>query len=366
MNKYITSKQATYALGLFIFAGNILTGALTSVKQDSWISMIMSIAIIFPVFLMYGRFMSLFPQMDLPEILDQLFGKVLSKVVISLFVIYFFSVCTLTVCTFTDFVQTIALIKTPHIVIATSLISVSAYMVYCGARTIGKWTRLMVPVVVFILLVTIVLSYNRYDVENILPIGEQSFSKLANGSLTVFSFPFGEAVIVLTLGSHIKGKRAPYKVLFGAFLVSFLMLFVIQLRNMLVLGPYISYAKYYTSYTAAGYISVGTFINRIEGSIMLNYNLSAIGKITLCIFALTKMNGSLFGLSNNKNIIMPISLLLLAFSMINFKNVMELFMFFEMYRYVALPFQIGLPLIIWIVAEIRMKIARKKAANAAA
>jgi spore germination protein KB len=55
---------------------------------------------------------------------------------------------------------------------------------------------------------------------------------------------------------------------------------------------------------------------------------------------------------------MPAGLLMLAFCAVIFKSTMEMFDFVKFYEYYALPFQLLIPLIIWITAEIRTKRGR--------
>jgi spore germination protein KB len=62
---------------------------------------------------------------------------------------------------------------------------------------------------------------------------------------------------------------------------------------------------------------------------------------------------------------MPVALLFLALSAIIYKNTMEMFDFISVYQFYAIPFQIIIPLAVWIAAEIKARAKRKAAGGAA-
>lgn len=63
----------------------------------------------------------------------------------------------------------------------------------------------------------------------------------------------------------------------------------------------------------------------------------------------------LFNVRDHKRLVMPISLLVLALSSVLFESMPELIEFIKAYRFYALPFQVFIPLLIWIVAEIKTR-----------
>jgi spore germination protein KB len=100
---------------------------------------------------------------------------------------------------------------------------------------------------------------------------------------------------------------------------------------------------------------VGDFLARLEGSIAMNFILAGIVKLSVCLIVASKGTATLFGIENYKEVILPVSLFIAALCSTLYHNVMQMFDFVRFYRYYAIPFQILIPIIIWIAAEIKMR-----------
>jgi spore germination protein KB len=121
--------------------------------------------------------------------------------------------------------------------------------------------------------------------------------------------------------------------------------------------------EYCPSDIAARIINIGDFLTRIEGSISMNFIMAGITKITVCLLVAAKGMAHLFGISNYRKILIPVALLALALSAILYETAMEMFAFLEAYQYYALLFQIIIPVIVWMFAEIKVRRQKKLAAG---
>jgi len=118
-------------------------------------------------------------------------------------------------------------------------------------------------------------------------------------------------------------------------------------------------ATYFPSFNAAKIMNLGDFLPRIESLITTNYLFAGITKIALCLLAASKGIANLFDLQDYREILAPAGMMILALSVISYESVMHLFEFVDRYYAIyAIPFQIIIPLAIWIAAEI--KVRRKK------
>jgi spore germination protein KB len=94
----------------------------------------------------------------------------------------------------------------------------------------------------------------------------------------------------------------------------------------------------------------------------MNFLLSGIVKITLCLIVAAKGISNVFALADYKRMIMPTSMLVVALCAIVYNSAMEMFGFLKYYQIYAIPFQILIPAVVWITAEIRQKMQAKKSA----
>ena len=355
----ISMRQAVCIIVLFLFGSSLIMGVSSKAAQDSWISLLLAPVLAIPMILIYARIMKAFPEKDFFEIAEMLLGKIAGKIVIALMTWYAIHLCALVLRNFSEFIEIAVMPETPQLPITIAMILVVVYMAKSGIETLGKWSIFMLPVTVLVVILTVLLSINKMDFTNIMPIMEHDFGAIVSGSYQLFTFPYAETVLFLCIACAINKNDSPYKLYMYPILIGTVMLLFVILRNNFILGPALVGAEYFPSYTAVRVINIGDFFARVEGSIAMNFILAGIIKLTVCLMAASKGIARLFGIQNYREVLLPVSLLIVALGVIVYKNVMEMFDFLEVYQYYTIPFQIIIPLIIWIMAEIKMR--RKRA-----
>lgn len=348
-------RQASCIIVLFIFGSSVIMGVSSEAAQDSWISLLLAPVLAMPAILVYARIMKLFPEKDFFEIAEILLGKFKGKIVIILMTWYAIHLCALVLRNFSEFIQIVTMPETPQLPIMIAMILVVVYMAKSGIETMGKWSVFMLPIVILVVILTILLSINKMDVTNIMPVFEHDFGTILSGSYKLHTFPYAETVLFLCIACSISKKNSPYKLYAYPILIGTVTLLCVILRNNFILGPAMVGAQYFPSYTAVRIIDVGEFFSRVEGSIAMNFILAGIVKITVCLMAASKGIARLFGLQNYREVVLPVSLLAVALCAIVYKNVMEMFDFLDIYQYYAIPFQIIIPMMIWIVGEVKLR-----------
>lgn len=358
----ITRRQANCILITFIFGSTVVFGVGTEAGQDMWISLLITIATIVPVSLIYARTIKLCPGKNLSEMLEELFGKVFGKILIILYVWYSIHLSASILRNFTDFIQVTSMPETPQVPVAICILAVILYLTKCGLEVFGKWAVVVFIVVCGIIPFTVLLSSNTLDWTHLSPIMNHDLKDILTSSFQQFSLPFGETVLFLGIAASLGKNESPYKVyLYGILCAGFISV-IILMRNILVLGPEMMESVYYPSFVAGRIINPGEFFARIESVISMNYLLAGVTKIALCVFVAAKASANLFNLQNYKSMLAPVCFLCLMFSMISYHSSTHLFVFVKYYYPVyVVPFQIMIPLLVWITAE--FKNAKKKNHN---
>ncbi len=356
----ITLTQAIFTIVLFIFGSSVVLGVSSEAGQDAWLSLLIATAMMVPLFLVYARIMRLFPETDLFDVLEILFGKIFGRVFIALITWYALHLCSLVLRNFTEFLQIVAMPETPQLPMMLALILVTAYLAGSGENILGKWSMIMFPIVALTVFLTITLSVTDLDFTHLQPVLAQGMQKVISGAFQILTFPYAESVLFLCIAGAVRKEISPYKVYGFAVLISSFILVMIILRNIMILGTPMISASYFPSYTTARILHIGDFLSRIEGSITMNFLLSGIVKITLCLTVATKGFSKLFAIKDYKRILMPTSMLVVALCAIVYKSAMEMFGFLKYYQIYAIPFQILIPAVVWIMAEIRAKKQAKK------
>lgn len=360
----ITKRQALCTIMLFIFGSTVVMGGNSSAEQDSWLSLLLASVAIIPLVLIYARIIRLYPGSDLFAIFETLFGKIVGKVCVALMSWYALHLASLVLRNFSEFIQITSMPETPQLPLMIAMMLVTAYIAKSGIEALGRWSLVVLPVVILVVLFTTVSALPKMDFSNILPIMGHDFGTIAEGSFAIFTFPFAETVLFLGVAGAIKSTDSPYKIYIKAVLAGAAVLLIVVLRNLEILGSATMSTRYFPSYAAARIIEVGDFFSRIEGVISMNFLLTGVVKITLCLLVAAKGIARLFGIDNYRRLVMPVGILVTALCAIVYDNTMQMFSFLPIYEYYALPFQIIIPLVVWIVAEIKAK--RKKPKKAVA
>lgn len=348
----ITARQAICLLIMFLFGSSVVMGVNSQAEQDSWISLLLALVMTIPMVLLYGRIMQLYPQKDLFAIAELLFGKIVGKIITLLITWYALHLCAMVLRNFSEFIKVAAMPETPQLPIMISMLLVTIYLTKCGVELMGKWALFTFPLVMLTVIFTIVLALGHINFTYMQPILNHSIGVLASSSFQIFTFPFAETVLFLCMAGSVKKEDNPYKLYLYAIFAGGVILLLVMLRNLLALGSAMSSAEYFPSFVTARILNVGDFLSRIEGSISMNFILAGITKISVCLLVAAKGTAALFHTQDYKRMLFPVGSLALALCAIVYNDIMEMFNFLPVYGIYVIPFQIIIPLIIWITAEI--------------
>ncbi len=354
----ITLTQAVFTLVLFIFGSSVVVGSSGEAGQDAWLALLLAVVMAAPLLFVYARIIRLFPETDLFDVFEILFGKIFGRVFIALITWYALHLCSLVLRNFTEFLQIVAMPETPQLPMMLALILVTTYLANSGENILGKWSIIMFPIVVLTVFFAIALAVNDLDFTHLQPVLAKGLPKLISSAYQILTFPFAETVLFLCIAGAVRKEISPYKVYGFAVLISSSVLLLVTFRNIMILGTPVINASYFPSYTTSRILHVGDFLSRIEGSITMNFLLTGIVKITLCLTVAAKGISKLFAIEDYKRMLMPSSMLVVALCAIVYKSTMEMFGFIKYYQIYAIPFQMFIPAVVWITAEIH---ARKQA-----
>jgi hypothetical protein len=110
-----------------------------------------------------------------------------------------------------------------------------------------------------------------------------------------------------------------------------------------------------------GLIEIGRFIQRIESSVTIAFFAVGFVKTTVCVIAALRGMQHIFRLDHYRSVTAPFCLLFIVLCENLFKNLAEVIEFINFYYpFIAVPFQLFLPVSLWIGAEVKH---RKKNAS---
>lgn len=351
----ITQKEAICLLINFIMGSTLIVGIGTNAKNDAWLASLFGILMAIPAIIIYSRILQLFPGANLYDIVNLLFGKYLGSVVTILYIWYSFHLGALVVRDFGEFLNTITMPETPMLVPMFSLIIICIFAVRLGIEVISRTSAYFFPIMLFIIIIVQLLSISKMDFEYIFPILYYGLSPIIKEGFSAFAFPFAETVIFLGVLGSLQPKKSPYKVYFTGVLVAGIILTFIVLRNIFVLGNQLS-NFYFPSHVAISRIHIGDFLQRMEVTVAFIFVVGVFIKVSLCLLLTCKGIAKLFHLNDYRSITMQTGILMVYLAYILYDNIVDMhFWTFYVYKYYAFPFQVILPLIIFITAEFKKR-----------
>ncbi|MDF2989052.1 MAG: spore gernimation protein, partial [Eubacterium sp.] len=353
LKERLSDKEAICIIITFILGSSLILGIGGDSKNDAWIAGLLSLILFLPMLLIYSRLLSLFPDKDLFDILNIVFGKVIGKITAVIYIWYAFHLGALVLRNFGEFINTVAMPETPLMVPLICLQIVCVTGVCLGLEVVGRITTYFLPLILFILLLVQLLAIPQLHFNYLKPILGNGIGPVLKGAFSTFSFPFAETVLFLGVFSSLKTKKSPIKIYLLGTLISAFVIINITIRNIAVLGNMLG-SFYFPSYEAVSRINIGDFIQRIEVTVSIVFIFGAFIKAAICLMVACKGIGKVLNLKDYRSVTIQTGLLMAYFSYIVYDNIMDMkYWAFMVYEYYAFPMQVIIPLIVWILAEIK-------------
>ncbi len=359
MKEQITGRQAMCIMAMFITGSSLIVGPSNEAERDSWLGILIGMAFALPVLFIYARMKKLQPDMNLYDIFIWIFGKVIGKILVALYTWYAFFLGGLVTRNFSEFVGVEAFVETPRFVMVLFIGLIAIYAVKSGLETVGRWSTIFLVVLAAVTILVTLFGIPLYKIENLTPIAENGIGPLLEGGYSIFAYPFAETIIFSLALCTLKPKANVYKVYYGALGIAAALLVTGTLRDEMILGMPLYMKLYHPSYISTSVISLGDFFFRFEIVVGVAFLLCGLVKILVLMMATSKGMAKLFDIQDHKKIIAPVGLLIILLSIIIYGSTMENVGWFTYFRYYTIPFQVIIPPIIWIIAEIKTRREKK-------
>lgn len=355
MNQEIISdKKAISIIILFLTGSTSIFIAGLDAKKDLWIAIILAIFMILPMTIIFARLHYIFPNKDLFDIIEICFGKFIGKGMIIIFTWYVFYWTADVITNYYLFIRTVSLTNTPKIISIIILALLCAWGIKEGIVVLGGWSEFFLIIVIMSVFFTIALLIPSMDINNIQPVLSNGVKPILKGAYSVFIIPFGQIVAFTMAFTNFKTKKSSYKVYIRGLLIAGIITFIISIMNILVLGIDDATIMYYPSYIAISRMNIGDILQRFEVIITIIFILGGFIKISILLLCTCKGFTKIFSYRDYQFIITPISLLVINLAYFQYDSIQHYFKFAkEIWNMYFLPFQLILPIIIWITAEIK-------------
>lgn len=357
----ITQKQGLAVMIMFTLGSTLVLGAGGTAKNDVWIAILISMLLEVPIILLCCKIQKLYPAKNIYEIFETVFGKVAGKLLSVLFTWYSFHLGSLVIRNFTEFIVSVSLPQTPQSIVGLFMIFLCIWAVKAGIEVICRWTAIIFPITIIVILAVTFLFAPILNFENFKPILFYGIKPVIASAFSVFAFPLSETVIFLAFFNQLNSKASVYKVYFLNLLISGLFIVLVSVRTLLSLGvPNIS-IEFFPTYSSVRLVNIGDFLERIEITVAMVFLFAGFIKINVCLYSSCLGVANLFGLKNYRQVVGILGLSMLLLSVIFYRNTSEMFDWANnIYKYYAFPFEVILPVITLLFFEIKKFFIKRK------
>ncbi|MCM3747772.1 spore germination protein [Paenibacillus pasadenensis] len=239
--------------------------------------------------------------------------------------IFFFYIVILTLLSeISQFMTTQLMVGTPsEAIILAFLIVITAALRY-GVESFVRVSELLYPVYLFIFVALFICLVPHINLNNMLPFLGNGFAPPIKGAYPAFAYGFLEGVVLLMLIPHVdQDRKALGRAIRSAFLMGSLIILVVVSLCIFVLGADMMKHKYFSTFYLAQLVEIGGFLQRMEAALAFLWIITVFFKALLFSYSATKGLSEVFRLSNDRIMVMPFMLLLLAGTHINMPNIAE-------------------------------------------
>ena len=319
----LTGIQVMWATCCFIQATVLRSVFVISVAgRDSWLMAITGFLCFAPIAAVYAVMLRWFPQKNLFEINEKVFGKIAGKAVSAIYLFFFITLSALNLRDVGTFVVDFVMLDTPEIAV---LILFAVFCVYAVRKGVEGFIRVS-TIFPFIGFAIVLLNFGLVlkDVKwgFLQPVLAQEPMKYIQATHITATIPLGELIVMLMLAPNIrKGEKAGKFLFFGA-LVSAVFMFIVILRDIVTLGPLAEMVSL-PSFEAVRTVNLKGVITRTES--LYAFLMTALMYFKVCILFYASSLGiaQILGLKEYKPLVCVMAALIVGYSTFVYNSTIE-------------------------------------------
>ena len=328
-----------------LFVPEIIAG------KDAWISTILSTLIGAVILLIIVHLQNKFKGLTIVEYSELLLGKLLGKLLSTLFIFNAFLISLLIIEDLVILFGIAIIPGTPHIVYRSGIVLLVAYAIYSGIESIGRLAELYVFPIIILLLFLPLLTIHLLDFTMLLPVLSDGIKPVIAGSIASLTFPFAEvAMLAMILPAVTSGPKNTSYFILGYFLAGGLLtirtIVAISIFSADVVGK-----LQLPIFQVYRLVAIGEFLNRIEGLFIFIWILGFFTKLMASLYGVVLGIGQIFNMKDKQSLIIPVSLLVIFISGFMFPSTV-FFVYFDIFilPFITISMNILFPLLLLVLS----------------
>ncbi|MGG0175974.1 GerAB/ArcD/ProY family transporter [Gottfriedia acidiceleris] len=361
-NMKFNSEQLFSLMAIYLIGSAIAIDPAKDAGRDAWIAILISLVGGLLLFSLYLGIYKNNPSNSLIQCLQKAWGKYIGGLIGILYIVYCIYIASRVMRDFAELILIVALDNTGLFTISILMLFLMIYTVMKGftsfARTV--WICFLLSgFIVFILIFSQLLTgfFNLSHLKPILEFGWKPVFKSVYP--TTLTFPFGESIVFLLLLQHYDQPKNASKIGYSAMIYAGIFLSISAIIHLANLGEIIFRASTYPVLSSISLINIGDFFTRLESLAVIVFVILGFIKISILFFGAVVGTVELFHLKENWLITFLIGIMIIFFSIFTTVSYAQhVHIGIDLVpRYLHVPFQIILPIILFVTLKIQKKLS---------
>ncbi|WP_187274540.1 endospore germination permease [Paenibacillus sp. N3.4] len=338
---------------IFMIGTSILitpSGLAHEAKQDAWLACIVGVGMNVLNALLYVVLGKRLAGQSLVQYCETVFGKWIGKAISLAFVLFFYLLATLMIGDLGYFVTSQIMQETPIEVLQMLFVLVVIMAVRSGFIVYSRAAEVFFPWLILLFLILILPLVPKLTMNNFLPVMEFGIMPVLRGGFSFYGLQ--ETIVLLMFFPYVSNMKARKSGLLSGIWIGGAILFITTLASIAVMGVALTTNQLFPAYTLAKNISIGHFLERVEGIMISIWVLSIFVKIVLTFHASLLGFVQILNIKDEKPLIAPLALGMIALSLVCYPNTIFIKDYLSKnWAPFALIFTLFLPLLLLVVSS---------------
>ncbi len=324
--------------------------------QDMWLAAIVSF--FFSAILVYiiARLALLFPEKSLVQYSQELLGGVMGRVISSFYLLLFLFMGGTDLRLYCEVIRTGFLTRTPLVITASIMALGAVLVVFSGLESMGRSADIIFPLFLLMVLSSLIIPLFFADFGNLQPVLALGWTPIFLAAVAPTTIAAIYIALTMLTPSMLKPKTSLMRTAMWSLLASSALLILFSLAVIVVLGPSEGFRATFPTVKMIRSISISTFLERVEALTIFPWGLGLFINLSLNLYAGSKGLSQVFGLRDNRLLILPMAVIWITFSIQGYRDSFEIIQFFDpLFHVIVFYFVLLVPLIVLWMAYLLKK-----------
>ncbi|NDI35820.1 GerAB/ArcD/ProY family transporter [Chengkuizengella sediminis] len=354
----INMRQLAWIVAAIISTSSHPRATFSITHQDAGFTYILPLIYVLFITFIFYELAKAFPGKNIFHISFEVLGNVGGGIINGIIIIYIWLMLIRHMAFQSAFIDSTLLELTPRIIILLIVVLVLIYYGRTSFEVILRVNDILFPMTLIITMTLPILLSNKIDFSRLTPILSDGVMPLIKSNFLFFG-GFSEVFI---LGAFLHALSVPRQIhsaiRFGGIL-SFVMLTLITVLEIVVLGPSVASKLTFPFYLLAGQIEITDFLERMEVIVESVYTFSYMISMVVMFISLLIGLSSFSKRGDHSVYSFSIGWFVFATTVVSFENITEMFSFNISTFVIAIVVQIPILILLFIISK-RKKYRMKK------